>query len=162
MTGAMAAPSAAIWPATAAAIVVMGLGGLMTERSPWFQSLAQPDWQPPGWLFGPVWAVILALTLTAFVVAWRRAPRSARSTLVSAYGVNALLNALWTPLFFQLQRPDWALLDVALLWASIVVLIVTSARHAAVAGLLLAPYLAWVSFAALLNLEIVRLNGPFM
>jgi len=68
---------------------------------------------------------------------------------------------LWSELFFGFQRPDWALAEVWLLWFTIVLLMVVLARHSKAASWLLAPYLAWVSFAALLNLAIVRLNYPF-
>ena len=74
---------------------------------------------------------------------------------------NGLLNIAWSPLFFTLKRPDWALIEVPFLWLSILAPIVLLAPLSGTASLLLAPYLLWVSFAAFLNLTIVRLNGPF-
>jgi tryptophan-rich sensory protein len=77
------------------------------------------------------------------------------------YGINIVLHLLWSPLFFNLRRPDWALIEVPFLWASILALIVGLAPLAPATAWMLAPYLAWVSFAAFLNLTIVRLNAPF-
>ena len=80
---------------------------------------------------------------------------------IALFALNGFLNVTWSALFFRLKRPDWALAEVGLLWLSIVVLIVVIARHSKNASVLLAPYLAWVTFAAVLNLAIVQLNGPF-
>ena len=77
------------------------------------------------------------------------------------FGFNAFTNVLWSLLFFRLRRPDWALAEVSFLWLSILLLIVYLGRFSPRSGWLLAPYLAWVSFAAVLNLAVVRLNGPF-
>jgi tryptophan-rich sensory protein len=81
--------------------------------------------------------------------------------VVSLFALNLALNVLWSVLFFALRRPDWALAEVVALWMSIAVLIGVLARHPRSGAWLLAPYLAWVSFAAVLNLAIVRLNAPF-
>jgi tryptophan-rich sensory protein len=80
---------------------------------------------------------------------------------VALFGVNALLNVLWSELFFVWQRPDWALAEVVVLWLSIILLIVTLAPISRRASWLLVPYLAWVSFAGALNLAVVQLNAPF-
>ena len=148
--------------AAAAAIVVAVLGGTITDLGPWYESLRKPDWQPPGPAFGIIWTTIYSLTAIAAVLAWRRAPAGQeRESLVGLFALNGFLNILWSLLFFRLQRPDWALVEVALLWLSIVALIVFTARHSRLSGMLLTPYLVWVSIATMLNLEIVRLNGPF-
>jgi tryptophan-rich sensory protein len=78
------------------------------------------------------------------------------------FGVNAVCNIVWSALYFKLQRPDWALVEVVFLWLSIVALIVGLWRLSRWGSGLLVPYLVWVSIAALLNLETVRLNGPFV
>jgi tryptophan-rich sensory protein len=75
--------------------------------------------------------------------------------------LNAFLNVSWSLLFFRLRRPDWALAEVGMLWLSILVLLVFLGRVSRTSGWLLVPYLAWVAFAAALNLAVVRLNGPF-
>jgi benzodiazapine receptor len=148
--------------AAAAALAVATLGGLVTELGPWYQSLRKPAWQPPDWLFGPVWTLIFGLAALAGVIAWRHAPdRAARTRIIGLFALNAFLNLLWSVLFFRLHRPDWALAEVGLLWLSILALIVALAPHSKAASWLLVPYLGWVTFAAVLNLAIVRLNAPF-
>jgi tryptophan-rich sensory protein len=138
------------------------LGGLMTDIGPWYQSLEKPSWQPPDWWFGPAWTLIFALTAMAGALSWWASPsRVSRQNLLLWFLLNAIFNILWTLLFFGLKRPDWALSEVVLLWVSVVVLIVVCARRSRLAALALVPYLIWVTFAAVLNAEIVRLNGPF-
>jgi len=141
------------------AMAVAGLGGLATDLGPWYVGLAKPWWQPPGWFFGPAWTLIFALTALAAASAWIGAPDGgARQLLAGAFAVNAVLNILWSVLFFTFRRPDWALIELVGLWLSIVVLIVLTARSSAYAPWLLAPYLAWVGFAGVLNWTILRLN----
>lgn len=144
------------------AVCVGVVGGLMTDIGPWYQSLDKPDWQPPDWLFGPVWTTIYALTAVAAVLAWRGSnDRAARQNLLILLLLNATLNITWSLLFFRLQRPDWALYEVSFLWASIILLMYACYRRKRIAALLLVPYLIWVAFAAVLNAEVVRLNAPF-
>jgi len=148
--------------AAAAAVFVGALGSTVTDLGPWYQALQKPDWQPPGPAFGAIWTTIYALTAAAAVVTWRRAPKGAeREWLIGLFALNGFLNVLWSLLFFRVHRPDWSLIEVAFLWLSIVALIVFTSRHARLAGVLLTPYLIWVSIATVLNFEVVRLNGPF-
>jgi tryptophan-rich sensory protein len=148
--------------AAAAALFVAVMGGLMTDIGPWYDSLRKPSWQPPGWLFGPVWTAIFALVAFAGAEAWRRARRGRdRQFLVLLFSVNGFLNVLWSLLFFRLHRPDWALVEVAALWVSILALIVVLRRYARGSAWLLVPYLLWVTFAAILNWTVVQLNAPF-
>lgn len=152
----------AVAVAALAAVAVALLGGLSTDIGPWYRSLEQPPWKPSDAWFGPVWTVIHALAAMAAVKAWERAPtRAARDTMLAAFACNGFLNVLWSLLFFRLRRPDWALAEVGLLWLSIVLLIVLLGRHSRAAAALLLPYLVWVTFAAVLNLAVVRLNAPF-
>lgn len=141
---------------------VLGLGGLLTRLGSWYDALRKPTWQPPGWLFGPAWTLIGALTAAAAVLAWNHAPAAAeRSWVVGLFSVNAILNILWSGLFFTLRRPDWALAEVVVLWLSVLSLVLRFAPFSPTASLLLLPYLFWVGFAAFLNRAIVRLNGSF-
>jgi tryptophan-rich sensory protein len=143
-------------------LVVLGVGGAVTDVGPWYRDLRKPSWNPPNWAFGPAWTVILVLAAWAGVLAWGHAPDgAARMRIGVLYGINIVLHLLWSPLFFNLRRPDWALIEVPFLWASILALIVGLAPLAPATAWMLAPYLAWVSFAAFLNLTIVRLNAPF-
>jgi tryptophan-rich sensory protein len=152
-------------PLIVAVLVVTVLavaGARLTDIGPWYFALKKPSWQPPDWLFGPAWTLIFALTAAAAAIAWNAAETAQmRRALEVAFLVNAVLNVAWSWLFFTLRRPDFALIEVGVFWASIVVLIVLAGRVSSTAGLLLVPYLAWVSFASFLNWTIVRLNAPF-
>ncbi|VWX55575.1 Tryptophan-rich sensory protein [Burkholderiales bacterium 8X] len=152
-------------PVLVAVLCALGvalLGGLMTDIGPWYRGLAQPAWKPPDWLFGPAWTLIYGLTAAAGVLAWRRTPKGApRDGALALFAMNAFLNVFWSLLYFRLRRPDWALFEVVFLWLSVLALMVALYRHSRTATWLLLPYLAWVTFAGLLNLATVRLNGPF-
>jgi tryptophan-rich sensory protein len=140
-------------------IITAGLGGWLTRLGPWYRNLAKPSWQPPDWAFGPVWTVIFVFGTTAAVIAWGGAlDTSLKLRVILLFGVNLGLNVAWSALFFRLERPDWALIEVVVLWLSIVALIVGLWPISATASLLLLPYLVWVSIASYLNLTIVRLN----
>ncbi len=148
--------------AAAAAIVVAVLGGSMTDIGPWYQGLAKPSYQPPDWAFGPAWTLIFALAALAGVTAWRAAPTGpSREWIIGLFALNGFLNVLWTVLFFRLQRPDWALIEVGVLWLSVLVLLIYLGRMSKLAGALIVPYLLWVAFAGLVNYQVVELNGPF-
>lgn len=148
--------------AAAVAIFIGMLGGTLTDTGPWYQNLRKPSWQPPDWLFGPAWTLIFALATVAAVYAWRNAPdRMQREWVIGLFALNGFLNLLWSTLFFALRRPDWALVEVVILWMSILLPMIVFWRFARPASLYLLPYLLWVSFAAFLNLTVVRLNAPF-
>ena len=143
-------------------LVVLGVGGWMTTVGPWYQDLRKPWWNPPNWIFGPAWTVILGLAAWLGVLAWTQALASSQQLLILIlFGTNILLHMLWSPLFFNLKRPDWALIEVPFLWLSIVALMFGVAPLPTLASWLLLPYLLWVTFAAFLNLTIVRMNRPF-
>ncbi|MFC6791065.1 TspO/MBR family protein [Methylobacterium komagatae] len=143
--------------AAACAVLVAVAGGVATRTDAWYRRLHVPAWKPPDWAFGPIWATIFALTASSGVLAWSGSA-AARPLIVTVFAVNGVLNILWSVLFFRLRRPDWALVEVVLLWLSIVALILTVGRVSTVAALLNIPYLAWVGVAACLNLRIVQLN----
>jgi tryptophan-rich sensory protein len=141
------------------AMAVGGLGALTTDLGTWYQSLKKPWWEPPDFLFGPVWTTIFALAALSAVFAWRRAPdRDSRITIVLLFAANAFLNVFWSALFFRLKRPDWALFEVGFLWLSVLIPIFFLARYSRKSSWLLVPYIAWVTFAGLLNYAIVTLN----
>ena len=148
--------------AAIAALVVAGVGGTMTDTTGWYQTLRLPSWNPPPAMFGLIWTVVFTLIAAAGVTAWRAAPDSlASDTLIGLFALNGALNVSWTVLFFQLRRPDWALIELVALWISILVLIVYCGRASRTAALLLLPYLAWVSVAGALNWQVIQLNPPF-
>jgi tryptophan-rich sensory protein len=144
------------------AALLLGLGGLMTEVGDWYRQLRKPPWNPPNWLFGPAWTVILGLAGWSGAEAWMQArDDGAHLRLGVLFGATAFLHLLWSPLFFKLKRPDLSLIEIPFLWLTILAAIVGVARISALAAWLLTPYLAWVAFATVLNRAIVRLNPPF-
>ncbi|MCZ8181805.1 MAG: tryptophan-rich sensory protein [Beijerinckiaceae bacterium] len=149
-------------PAAGAAVIVAILGGVATDVGDWYKALRKPFWQPPNWLFGPVWTTIFALAVIAFAMGWRDAPGAdARRMLIVVYAVNAVLNIVWSFLFFKFRRPDWALGELVFLWLSILAMILVLWPFSPGAAVLLLPYILWVSTAGFLNWEILRLNGSF-
>lgn len=143
-------------------MLVAALGGTVTEIGPWYRALAKPSWTPADWVFPVAWTLIYMFATAAAVIAWRRArTRETAEWLIGLFALNGFLNIAWSFLFFKFERPDYALAEVALLWLSIAGLIAFTRRFAPRAAVLLLPYLAWVTAAALLNLAVVRLNPPF-
>ncbi len=137
------------------------IGGTATGLSiqTWYASQRKPALTPPGWVFAPVWVVLYTMMAAAAWLHWRRARGTPIGRLATAlFSVQLGLNALWSILFFGLRAPGLALADVGLLWASIAGWLAVSARIDRRAALLIAPYLAWVSFASYLNLRIWQLN----
>ncbi len=152
----------AVLVAAAAAAAVAAVGGTLTRIGAWYHSLAKPGWTPPDPAFGAIWTAIYAMTALSAVLAWRASRRAVtREWLIGLFALNGFLNVMWSLLFFAFRRPDWALVEVVALWLSIVALIAFTWPLSRRAALLLAPYLAWVTVASLLNLEVVRLNGSF-
>ncbi len=136
---------------------VAGISGAATSGGvhSWYPTLAKPTWNPPSWVFGPVWTILYAMMAVAAWLVWRRAGWGGALLL---FGVQLALNAAWSPLFFGLHRIDLALVDIVVLWAAIVATTVAFWKVTPVAGWLFVPYLAWVSFAAMLNFAIWKLN----
>ena len=144
----------------AACLGVAGLGGAFTSTSvgDWYPTLSKPSWNPPSWVFGPVWTVLYSLMAVAAWRIWLRGPRAHWGAL-ALFGAQLLLNLGWSWVFFGCRAPGWAVLEISALWLAIVATLVSFWRVDRLAGLLLTPYLAWVSFAAALNLAIWRLNA---
>lgn len=135
-----------------------GAFGSLFAPGPWYEALAKPSFNPPGWIFGPVWTLLYALMAVAAWLVWRdHGWRGARRPLLF-FLAQLAANAAWSWLFFGLRRPDLALADILLLWVALCVTLVHFWRARRGAGALLLPYLLWVSFAVVLNFEILRLN----
>jgi tryptophan-rich sensory protein len=154
-----------LWPlgiASAVTIVVAIAGAVLTETGDWYDTLKKPAWKPPDWAFGPVWTTIFVLAVIATALAWRAsAGTGARPLIFWALAINAIVNIAWSGIFFKMRRPDWALREVVLLWCSVLSLVIVLGASSTWAGILLLPYLLWVSIASFLNLRIVQMNGPF-
>lgn len=139
----MTKPGRPILVSTIAALAVAIGGGLATRVGPWYEALEKPVFNPPNWLFAPAWTAIYVLCVMSAVLAWRAAQTSTHQNgIMLLFFINAIVNVLWSVLFFTLERPDWALLEVAVLWVSIATLILFFLRFTRLSALLLVPYLA--------------------
>lgn len=140
-----------------AAVVLTAVVGSLFSISAGVEYLAlrRPDWAPPAWLFGPVWTVLYAMIALSGWLAWRAGARRGELVL---FGGQLVLNALWTPLFFGLGWYGVAFVEILLLWLAIVAVITVFWWRSRAAAVLLVPYLAWVSFAAALNVSIAVVN----
>jgi benzodiazapine receptor len=124
----------------------------------WYAALKKPGWNPPAWVFGPVWSALYTMMAVAAWLVWRQGGFAARRGPLLAFLAQLALNALWTPLFFGLHRSGLAFAEIVLLWLAIAATIAVFRPVSRTAMLLLVPYLAWVSFAAALNFTLWRLN----
>ena len=146
-----------------ASFIAAFIGGAASiQAGPFYTQLARPAWAPPPSLFGPVWTVLYVLMGIAAWLAWRVGGfRAARSAL-TLFLVQLALNALWSWLFFAWHRGALAFADIVVLWVLIVATLVAFWRIRPLAGVLLVPYLLWVSFAAALNYTVWRLNPQLL
>jgi tryptophan-rich sensory protein len=124
----------------------------------WYEALAKPWWTPPNWVFAPVWTILYALMGLAAWLVWRDYRFRGAPWTLGLFVAQLALNAAWSWIFFELQRPGWALVDLATLWVALLATLVAFWRLKPVAGALLAPYFLWVSFAGGLNFAWWRLN----
>ncbi len=145
------------------------IGGFFTSPSipAWYASLAKPYFNPPNWVFGPVWTILYILMGVAFFLVWRKSGRREGkdgrkskyfNTAAALFGIQLALNALWSIVFFGMHSIGGALAVIGLLWLAILANIVWFWRSSRAAALLLVPYIAWVSFASFLNYVIWTLN----
>ncbi|MFC1756915.1 TspO/MBR family protein [Patescibacteria group bacterium] len=132
---------------------LVGIGGALFTSpalsSAWYKSLEVPAFNPPSWVFSPVWITLYALMGVSLYLVWR---------YKILFFVHLFLNGLWSVLFFGLQSPFYAFLDIVVLWVLILILAIKFYKVKKIAGILLLPYLAWVSFASVLNYFIWVLN----
>ena len=139
---------------------VAGLGGRWSagEITGWYRTLARPTIAPPNWVFGPVWTLLYGLMAFAAWRVWLAPPSPARGWALGLFLVQLALNLAWTWIFFRQHALGAALIEVVILWAVIGATTVAFSRVGAGAGWLMAPYLAWVTFASVLNGAFWRLN----
>ncbi len=132
-------------------------GGLFMPGD-WYASLKKPTWNPPGWVFGPVWTALYAMMGVAAWLVWKRGGFAVQRRPLALFLIQLALNAAWTPLFFGLHRPGLAFAEIVLLWLAIAATIRAFRHVSRPAAWLLAPYLVWVSFASVLNFTLWRMN----
>jgi len=143
-----------------ASFAAAAIGGSATAASvrDWYPTLTKPPWNPPSWVFGPAWTVLYTLMSIAAWRVWLRREQPGAKAILWLHGVQLVLNALWSVLFFGLQRPDWALVNILGLLTVLVVIQFRLFRADRTAGWLWLAYVAWVTFAATLNKAIWLLN----
>lgn len=138
---------------------ILGALSTATGESSWYQGLSKPVFNPPGWVFGPVWTLLYTLMGIAAYLVWQRGwHRYVVKRALAVFAVQLVLNALWTPVFFGAHQVGLALIVIGLLWVAILATMVLFYERSKLACWLLLPYLLWVSFATVLNASIWILN----
>jgi tryptophan-rich sensory protein len=132
------------------------LAGMFSLPGAWYEALSKPSWNPPAWIFGPAWTLLYTLMAVAAWLVWKR--DGWRRPLM-LYFVQLVLNAAWTPLFFGAHQLGWALVEICVLWIAILLTMLSFHPVNKAAGWLFVPYLAWVTFATVLNFTLWRLNA---
>ncbi len=135
------------------------LTAIFVNTGGWYEQLAKPVWNPPDWIFGPVWTVLYIMMAVAAWLVWQRGGWKQQRLPLTLYLVQWALNALWTPLFFGLQRPGLAFVEILVLLVAIIATLVAFWRVRLTAAILLIPYALWAAFAAALNFTIWRMNA---
>lgn len=136
------------------------IGSFFTIKSvdTWYQTLNKPSFTPPSWVFGPAWITLYTLMGIALFLVWQERENKDTKSALTTFGVQLLINSLWSILFFGMQNPLLGLVDIVILWTLIILTIIEFIKISKPAGILLIPYLLWVTFASVLNLEIFLLN----
>ncbi|MBL7778850.1 MAG: tryptophan-rich sensory protein [Chitinophagales bacterium] len=141
-------------------LLIGGVSGIFTIEgvNGWYTTLQKPSFNPPNWLFGPVWTLLYAMMgLALFLIIYATTTQS-KTTAVALFAFQIVLNFFWSIIFFKWQSPGYALAEIAVLWICILLTIISFWSIHKTAALLLVPYLIWVSFAAVLNVSIWWLN----
>jgi tryptophan-rich sensory protein len=139
-------------------VLVVGTGfaiGLLNPPGSWYANLAKPWFNPPNWIFAPVWSIIY---LMVAIAGWRTFERGGDTTAMALWWAQMALNFLWSPIFFTAHRPDVALAVILMLFVAILGFIAGQWSEDRFAAALFIPYAIWVGFASILNFAIVRLN----
>lgn len=155
MPASVAVIGAVCWLALTFAAAALGARFMPDE---WYRQLHKPSWNPPNSVFAPVWTLLYFLMATAAWLVWRRYGLGGAMVPLTLFVAQLLLNAAWTWCFFGLHRIREALVDIVVLWVMILATLILFWKLEPLAGLLLLPYLAWVSFATVLNWTLWQLN----
>lgn len=125
----------------------------------WYQTINKPTWNPPNWIFAPVWTTLYVMMGIALFLVWKSdTSESLKKTAITLFGIQLVLNFFWSFIFFNQHQPGWALVEIIVMWASILLTIFSFANVSKTAAWLLVPYISWVSFATILNYTIWQLN----
>lgn len=137
------------------------VGSMFTIKAipTWYAALEKPSFNPPNWIFGPVWTTLYTMMGISLFLVWRARSENSESHLsLKIFATQLILNAIWTPVFFGMKQLLVAFVIIALLWVAIIATIISFRKHSQVAAALLVPYLLWVSFATLLNFSLWLMN----
>ncbi len=145
-----------LWLVVVFLVAYIGSRATLAGIGAWYENLRKPSFQPPGWVFGPVWTLLYLLMAVSVRLVWRR--RGAVEPAIALFLAQLALNVAWTWIFFTLKSPGAALVEIVVLWLAILATTISFSRVSVLAAWLLAPYLTWVSFAGVLNAAIWRLN----
>jgi benzodiazapine receptor len=127
--------------------------------SSWYAGLEKPSFNPPNWIFAPVWTILFLLMGISLYLIWRRGLEDKKAKIaVFIFAIQLILNVLWSFLFFGLQSPLYAFVEIIILWLAILITIINFSKISKLAAYLLLPYILWVSFASVLNFSILILN----
>lgn len=137
-----------------------GLGAIATrpEIEVWYKSIEKPSWNPPDYVFGPVWTTLFVMMGIAAWLVWKPGGFKAAKQSLTLFAVQINLNVAWSWIFFGMHQQGWAFVEIVILWVAIVATTVAFFLKSKIAGWLMVPYLAWVSFASVLNFAIWQLN----
>ncbi|MBI3759905.1 MAG: tryptophan-rich sensory protein [Deltaproteobacteria bacterium] len=137
-----------------------GFGAIFTRTAltDWYPTLHKPSWNPPNWIFGPVWTALYLMMAIAGWMVWLDREVHPVAMALTFFALQLILNASWTAIFFGLRNPGAAFVEIVVLWLAIVATILLFAQIRSAAAWMLVPYIAWVTFAASLNFTIWRLN----
>lgn len=152
-------PMLGVFVLLVAAVALSGAQFTPSADPAWYAGLRKPSFNPPDWLFAPVWTMLYILIALSAWLVWRPGGRAGARTALVWWGAQLALNAAWTPIFFGAHRIGLALIVIVALIVAIAGTILAFRRHSALAAAMLVPYLAWVCFATILNASIWRLNG---
>ncbi len=142
-------------------LLVGAISGYFTSSgvNGWFAVANKPWFNPPNWIFAPVWTTLYLLMGIALFLVWRsEADKTIKQTAIILFAVQLTLNFFWSIIFFKLQQPGWAFAEIICMWVIILLTILWFGKISSTAAWLLVPYISWVSFAAILNYSIWRLN----
>jgi len=140
--------------------VASALGSYFTFPSirSWYALLNKPSFNPPNWIFGPIWTILYLMMAISFYIVWRKRNLNKITRESTLYFIQLFLNSIWSVLFFGLKKPLFAFVDIIFLWFFILFTVIFFYKKSKLAAYLLVPYLLWVSFASILNFWIVVLN----